>query len=88
MFRGSMDWESGRAFMKDVDDERYWHRDRVLNEWYRRLFRKNRGDEVLQVAWLDPEHIRQMLEMEKFGHLKGEAGRKVSGWLYLGDAMD
>jgi len=82
VFRGSNDWEGGRAFMKDVDDERYWHRDRVLNEYYRWLFRKNRGDEVLQVAWLDPEHIRKMLEMERFGHLKGEAGGKVSDWVY------
>jgi len=82
VFRGSNDWDGGRAFMEDVDDERYWHRDRVLNGWYRKLFRKNRGDEVLQVAWLDPEHIGRVLEMERFGHLKGEAEGKVSHAVY------
>ena len=68
--------------MKDVDDERYWHRHSVLNEYYRGLFRKNRGDEVLQVAWLNPKHIRKVLEMERFEHLKSEADAKVSEGLF------
>ncbi|KAI1865172.1 hypothetical protein JX265_008219 [Neoarthrinium moseri] len=60
VFRGSNDFAEGRPFMKDVDDPAYWHRDRETSRFYRRLFRKNKGDEVLLVGFLDPDHVRRV----------------------------
>ncbi|KAI0130574.1 hypothetical protein BJ170DRAFT_706823 [Xylariales sp. AK1849] len=66
VFRGSNDHPGGRAFMKDVDDPTHWHRDQETSKFYRKLFRKDRGDEVLQVGFLDPKHVREVATGERF----------------------
>ena len=63
VFLGSNDTEQGRAFMKDVDDPHYWHRKKEDNDWYRRLFRKLKGDEVLQVGYIDGNHIEKQIAL-------------------------
>ncbi|KAF8855801.1 hypothetical protein BDZ45DRAFT_675971 [Acephala macrosclerotiorum] len=60
VFRGSNSGE-GKVFRKDVDDEQYWHRDRVMNDFYRGLLR-GEGDEVLQVAYIDAKKIAASLK--------------------------
>lgn len=60
VFRGSNSGE-GNVFRKDVDDEQYWHRDRVMNDFYRELLR-GEGDEVLQVAYIDAKKIAASLK--------------------------
>lgn len=47
VFRGSVD---ATVFQKDGDDDQYYHRDRLLNTWYRDLLDFDRGDEVVQVG--------------------------------------
>jgi hypothetical protein len=47
VFRGSV---PGTVFQKDDDDRRYFHRDGRLNDYYRRLMRFERGDEVVQIG--------------------------------------
>lgn len=59
VFRGSNDHDAGRMFMKDVDDKQFWHRDEEASQYYRRLFRKDKGDEVLQVGFLDAAHLQK-----------------------------
>jgi hypothetical protein len=59
VFRGSNDHDEGRVFMKDVDDRQFWHRDDKASEYFRKLLSKNGGDEVLQVGFLDAEHLRR-----------------------------
>ncbi|KAK4224528.1 membrane protein [Podospora fimiseda] len=57
VFEASNLTEEGKVFMKDVDDERYWHRDLEATGFFRGFFRRNMGDEVLQVGWLEMEHV-------------------------------
>lgn len=35
VFRGSNDYDGGQMFLKDVDDQRYWHRDLEASQFYR-----------------------------------------------------
>jgi hypothetical protein len=64
VFLGGNDHAAGRVFMKDVDDKMYWHLDEKMNQFYRRFFRRNKGDEVLQVAFLDFENLVAAAERE------------------------
>ncbi|KAK3995513.1 membrane protein [Cladorrhinum sp. PSN332] len=57
VFLESNNTAEGMVFMKDVDDRRYWHRDEEATGFFRGFFRRNMGDEVLQVGWLEPEHV-------------------------------
>lgn len=59
---GSNDTEEGQAFIKDVDNAEYWHLDEKYSGFYRRLLRRgsSSGDEVLQISFLDPEHVLRM----------------------------
>jgi hypothetical protein len=69
VMRGSNLSEEGKCFMKDVDDERHWHRDQETNEFYRRRFRRMMGDEVLQVGWIDDKWLGMAIQDKKFaGH--------------------
>lgn len=77
VFRGSNNHPKGRAFMKDVDDDRYWHRDRETSQFYRRLFRKGHGDEVLLVGFLDPDHLKEITTGERFRDDWGERFSKL-----------
>ncbi|KAK9783552.1 hypothetical protein SCAR479_00111 [Seiridium cardinale] len=52
VFLGSNDWGQGRVFMRGLDDPTNSHNDRVATEYFKRLFRSNAGDEVLQVGFL------------------------------------
>ncbi|KAJ7489252.1 hypothetical protein FB451DRAFT_940577, partial [Mycena latifolia] len=45
---GSMDWDQTVCLRKDVDDVRFWHRDSGSNEYFRRLMRPGKGNEVLR----------------------------------------
>ena len=47
VFRGSV---KGTVFQKDAGDERFHHRDPVLNDFYGKRMRFDQGDEVLQVG--------------------------------------
>ncbi|KAK1975245.1 cytochrome P450 [Colletotrichum cereale] len=47
VFRGSNDSLHEQAFRKDVDDQWYWHRDHEASVFIRKLFRQDKGDEVL-----------------------------------------
>lgn len=49
VMRGCCDFEGGEVWVKDVGDERFWHRDRELTDFYRALL-GTKGDEVLQVC--------------------------------------
>ncbi|KAJ0167898.1 hypothetical protein CTA2_12311 [Colletotrichum tanaceti] len=66
VFRGSNDSEQGEAFLKDADDERYWHRDREASSFYRKLLRRNKGDEILQISFLDPTHLASHMRSQRF----------------------
>jgi hypothetical protein len=71
VFKGSLGGNDGQggAFIKNVDDPQFWHRDKVANDFYRRLL-KDEGDEVLQVAHIDRARIAadlKALGMENFG---------------------
>jgi hypothetical protein len=70
VFRGSN--EVGSAFRKDVDDPRYAYRDREVNRYYRKLFRKNEGDEVLQVGFVDPGRVAEEKEEARFDGMKSK----------------
>jgi hypothetical protein len=48
--KGCCDFEGGEAWVKDLGDERFWHRDREFTDFYRRLLERP-GDEVLQVGF-------------------------------------
>jgi hypothetical protein len=41
------------VFQKDAHDSRFLHRDRTLNDYYRRLMSFEDGDEVVQVGYVD-----------------------------------
>lgn len=49
--------QPGSCFYKDRDDVRYADRQSTINEFYRKLLRKNGGDEVLQVAFVNSEQL-------------------------------
>jgi hypothetical protein len=66
VFRGSNTDEDAEYFRKDVNNPKYWHLNRTANDFYRNLFRVMEGGEVLQVGFLDPEHIRQLKRKERF----------------------
>lgn len=55
VFRGSNAPDS--CFRKKRDDVRYADRQIVINDFYRTLLREGEGDEVLQVAFIDPKRI-------------------------------
>lgn len=62
VFRGSNDTKDGRVFLKDSEDPQYWHRDQVANDFYRALLER-KGDEVLQVGYIDGVKIAKGLEI-------------------------
>ncbi|KAH8660520.1 hypothetical protein BX600DRAFT_438734 [Xylariales sp. PMI_506] len=66
VFRSSNDSAGGKAFWKDVDDPIFWHRDRELSAFFRKLFRRHKGDEVLQVSYLTLEHLDQFLRSPRY----------------------
>ncbi|CAN8096459.1 unnamed protein product [Discula destructiva] len=66
VFMGSNNTEEGQAFIKDVDDTQYWHIDKQSSEFYRRLMRRGMGDEVLQVSFLDPEHLLRVASAPRY----------------------
>jgi len=49
VFRGSV---KDTCFQKGDDDQRFFHRDRELNEFYQNLMSFDNGDEVLQVGYV------------------------------------
>jgi hypothetical protein len=67
VFRGSNAHSRGRMFMKDVDNRQYWHRDEKLSQYYRSFLRQGAGDEVLQVGFLDINHLRKAADAGKHG---------------------
>lgn len=69
VFRGSN--EPGSCFRKDNDDVRYADRHNAVNDFYRGLLRKDAGDEVLQVAFIDPSHIMASSNESRFDKLMG-----------------
>lgn len=75
VFLESNNTEEGKVFMKDVDDKRYWHRDAEATGFFRAFFRRNMGDEVLQVGWLDPEHVVSLGTREGFKNGGGIVSR-------------
>lgn len=50
VFRGSV---RGTVFQKCPDDQRFWHRDATVNQYYRQLLRFEDGDEAVQVGYVD-----------------------------------
>ncbi|KAJ6504108.1 hypothetical protein C8R47DRAFT_968766 [Mycena vitilis] len=73
VFRGSMDWEAAETFKKDVDDARFWHRDKAANEFFRGLIRPGSGDEVLLVGFMNAERLRTEIEQWRHATRKLEA---------------
>ncbi|ORY58074.1 uncharacterized protein BCR38DRAFT_489560 [Pseudomassariella vexata] len=65
VFRRSKNTLHGPSYMKDSDDSRYWHRERELTEFYRKLL-VNPGDEVLQISYLDPVHVLEAATQPRF----------------------
>lgn len=66
IFRGSNNHKAGRVFLKDVDDEKHWHRDTETNRFYRPMFRKGAGDEVLQIGFMDPGILFAKAKEDRF----------------------
>ncbi|KAH8879151.1 hypothetical protein GQ53DRAFT_855245 [Thozetella sp. PMI_491] len=81
IFLGSNDWPEGRVFMKDVDDQIWWHRDIEATQFFSRLFRRGAGDEVLQVAFLDMFTLYTNMEKEGFADNQERIVSKVSALL-------
>lgn len=61
VFRGSNASVQGSVFKKDIEDQRYWHRDSKASRYYKSMLRRNAGDEVLQISFLEPAHFVQAL---------------------------
>ncbi|WQF75286.1 hypothetical protein CDEST_00300 [Colletotrichum destructivum] len=78
VFRGSNDSDQGEAFQKDADNERYWHRDREASCFYRKLLRRNKGDEILQISFLDPTHLANHMRSQRFTGKYGTRASKVT----------
>lgn len=72
VFRGSNDWPEGRVFMKDINDQRYWHRDLERSKFYYDRLRNNKGDEQLLVAFVDPNIIRMAMKKKHNKDLVGK----------------
>jgi hypothetical protein len=64
--------EDGSCFLKDVNDKRYAYRQDAINRYYRQLLRKGSGDEVLQVAFVDPRILLNTSE-SRFDRLQGRS---------------
>ncbi|KAJ7182763.1 hypothetical protein C8R43DRAFT_1054741 [Mycena crocata] len=62
VFRDSMDWSAAAPFRKDLDDQRFWHRDSEANHFFRGLMRPGKGDEVLLVGFIDLETVWKAIE--------------------------
>ncbi|KZP14860.1 hypothetical protein FIBSPDRAFT_921313 [Athelia psychrophila] len=73
IFHGSNDTSDGQCFVRDLEDKRYWHTNAEMTKYYLGLLGGRGSDEILQVGWLSPEHMRKVLEAEKF---KGNAFAK------------
>ncbi|KAF5642868.1 Receptor-like kinase TMK3 [Fusarium sp. NRRL 25303] len=69
---GSNDWPEGRVFMKDIDDQRYWHRDLERSKFYYDRLRNNKGAEQLLVAFVDPNIIRMAMKKKHNKDLVGK----------------
>ncbi|TCD60165.1 hypothetical protein EIP91_010624 [Steccherinum ochraceum] len=54
----------GSCFRKDSTDERYHHRDKALNDFYRGLLGCNEGNEVLQIGFMSPKSLLAPLHHE------------------------
>ncbi|THH32231.1 hypothetical protein EUX98_g1960 [Antrodiella citrinella] len=50
---------------KDADDEKWHHRDKELNEFYRQLLGSGEGNEVLQVGYMTREKVLGPLQQEE-----------------------
>ncbi|KAK6193314.1 hypothetical protein LQW54_012576 [Pestalotiopsis sp. IQ-011] len=61
VFRGSNASAHGSVFKKDIEDQRYWHRDHDSSRYYKSLLRRYAGDEVLQISFLEPTHLLRSL---------------------------
>ncbi|KAK1974490.1 hypothetical protein LZ30DRAFT_405647 [Colletotrichum cereale] len=77
VFRGSNDSDQGEAFRKDVDDQRYWHRDQETSTFFRKLLRPNMGDEVLQISFLDPKYLAKHMSSQRFAGKYGNRAAKL-----------
>ncbi|MCB9091732.1 MAG: GNAT family N-acetyltransferase [Halobacteriovoraceae bacterium] len=44
-------------FEKTEDDQRFHHRSHLYNDYYKKLINFQRGDEVLQIGWVNTWHI-------------------------------
>ncbi|KAJ7196289.1 hypothetical protein GGX14DRAFT_403489 [Mycena pura] len=60
VFRGSLSWDAALCFQKDVDDVRFWHRDKSSNEFFHQLLRPGMGDEVLHVGFANVEKLGKL----------------------------
>ncbi|KAJ2976012.1 hypothetical protein NQ176_g5192 [Zarea fungicola] len=75
IFKGSNNHAAAHVFMKDTDDARHWHRDTAASAFYRRLFRRNEGDEVLQVGFMDPNYLADQAQKSAY---KAAIARRAS----------
>ncbi|KZL64520.1 membrane protein [Colletotrichum tofieldiae] len=78
VFKGSNDSDQGEAFQRDMDDERYWHRDQEASVFFRKLLRRNKGDEVLQISFLEPAHLASHMRSQRFASKYGDRASKVT----------
>lgn len=62
VFRGSN--PPGSPFRKDFLAEKYSHRDPMVDRFFKGLFRRNEGDEVLQVGFFDKKGLDAVIERE------------------------
>lgn len=75
VFRGSNDWERGKCFKKDPEDERWRHRDEEWNTFFKEMLKAGSGDEVLQVGFCSRERVELILEV--LGRRRSEIGAKL-----------
>lgn len=66
VFRGSNSADDARCFRKNLKDPGSLHLNKVANEFYQGLLRDSQGDEVLQVGYIEWEHVQRYLKMERF----------------------
>ncbi|KAJ7472362.1 hypothetical protein B0H11DRAFT_2038738 [Mycena galericulata] len=64
VFRDSVDWDAAVCFQKDVNDVKFWHRDKSANQFFRGLMRAGKGDEVLLVGFMDADRIWEAFEQK------------------------
>jgi len=70
----------GSVFQKDARDSRFFHRDRALNDYYRRLMCFEDGDEVVQVGCVDAASLLAFLRRRlPFGSRRRVAARRTAG---------